>query len=577
MKLAEYRRRFYTNDKFPLRIGSGSIGGKAAGLTDIAASLAEDTKIETDYDLKVSIPSSVVIATDLFDEFMAQNRLYSVAYSDTADDRIAEEFQKASLPARLVGDLRSIVREVHTPLAIRSSSMLEDAIKHPFAGVYVTKMTPNNQPNEDERFRKLVETIKLVYASTFFEGAKRYTSAIGKKSSDEKMAVILQEVAGRRHDVRFYPDISGVARSHNYYPFGHATPTDGVVNLALGLGKAIVDGEPTWSYCPAYPASPAPFNGVNDMLKNTQTGFWSVNMAGLNEYDPTRENEYLRFGTLNEADYDNALHRIASTYDFQSDRIQMGTAGAGPKVVNFAPALGLHNSQINSVIRRVLTLCEHSVGRDVEIEFAITLEKGHGFGGDFSLLQVRPTMDTQADIRIDPDEVNSTRCIGYSNQVMGHGVSSNLQDIVFVRPDTFNPKHSAATAQEIGRINEQLQKEGRPYLLIGYGRWGTSDPWRGIPVMWDQISGAKTIFEMERDGMGFDFSQGSHFFHNMTSFNVSYFFVSKNHGDKLDMNWIEHQHLISEYSFVKHVRLETSLIVKVDSKTGKGVVCRVKR
>jgi len=572
MKLAEFQRRFYTDDMYPLCVGSGAIGGKAAGLVDITEAIEADATIKTDSEVTISIPRMVVIATDLFDEFMEQNRLYDAALSKIPDDRIAEEFQNAHLPVRLVGDLRSIAREVHMPLAVRSSSMLEDALKHPFAGVYATKMIPNNQPNEDQRFQKLVQAIKLVYASTFFEGARRYAQAIGKSSSDEKMAIIIQEVVGARHNDRFYPDISGVARSHNYYPFGHAQPADGVVNLALGLGKAIVDGEPTWSYCPAYPMSPPPFNGISDLLKCTQNNFWAVNMSSISEYHPTQENEFLARGLLSDAEYDNTLHRIASTYNAPSDRIEMGIGANGPRVINFAPALGLNESPLNTIIRNVLAVCEKSTGANVEIEFAITFNKSRGFDGRFGLLQVRPTASVQSEIEIDAWTSESPDSVVFSTRVMGHGMHRVIEDIVFVRPDTFEPRNSLIAAQEIGRINSHLQKEGRPYLLIGYGRWGTTDPWRGIPVVWDQISGAKVIVEAEMEEARSDFSQGSHFFHNMTSFDVSYFHVPSGQGFKLDMEWIERQQVISEHKYTKHVRVDSPLTVKVDGRNGRGVV-----
>ena len=311
--LTRFDRQFFTGKEKFNYIGSGSLGGKAHGLARMKGIIESKLIKKFAPDILINIPTLTVITTDYFDLFMKQNDLYDIVFSNKRDDLIAHAFQKADLPVQLVGDLRALVQDVHTPLAIRSSSKLEDAMYEPFASVYATKMIPNNQPGVDLRFKKLVESIKYVYASTFFKGASNYMKATHHNTLDEKMAVIIQEVVGFRYGDRFYPNISGVARSYNFYPTGHAKPEDGVVDLALGLGKAIVDDANAWSYSPAYPKTNPPYNSIGDLLKQTQTEYWAVNMGKPPAYDPIKETEYMLKYNLGDAEYDGTLRYIAST------------------------------------------------------------------------------------------------------------------------------------------------------------------------------------------------------------------------------------------------------------------------
>jgi hypothetical protein len=332
-----FDRSFFESDSAFTKIGDGAVGGKAHGLA-VAHQLLQRHFPEGGTDeIAINVPRFTVIGTDVFDAFIERNNLHDIAFSDEPDERIAHAFQKADLPVEHVGDLRALIEGVRTPLAVRSSSLLEDALAHPFAGVYETKMTPNNQPDVATRFRKLSEAIKFVYASAFFRQAKNYIRTTERTTHDEKMAVIIQEVVGRRYDTRFYPELSGVCRSYNFYPVGRVKPEDGVVNLALGLGKAIVDGGVTWVYSPQRPKAPPPFGSVRDLLRNTQTKFWAVNMAGPPAFDPIAEAEYLSHLELGDADYDGALSQLASTYNAQSDRLSPGVGPPGPRALNFAP------------------------------------------------------------------------------------------------------------------------------------------------------------------------------------------------------------------------------------------------
>jgi len=350
-ELLPFNRTKFLNAEHKLTyMGTGAIGGKAHGLANINHIILNELDQEKFKGIEVGIPAMTIIRTDVFDAFMTRNKLFDIAYSDTPDDRIAHAFQKANLPFEILGDLRALIAQVNVPLAVRSSSMLEDAMHEPFAGIYGTKMTPNNQTDTTSRFNKLAEAIKYVYSTTFFKSAKDYMKATPHKTEDEKMAVIIQEVIGKRFNDRFYPELSGVGRSHNYYAFGNADPKDGIVNLALGLGKTIVDGGFTWSYCPRYPKADPPFNSINEMLKNTQTTFWGVNMGKAPAYDPVKETEYMFNENIVVAEEDKTLRNVASTLDSQSGRIVMGISKQGPRLLNFAPILRLNEIPLNDLM-----------------------------------------------------------------------------------------------------------------------------------------------------------------------------------------------------------------------------------
>ncbi|MGZ5426492.1 MAG: PEP/pyruvate-binding domain-containing protein, partial [Thermoanaerobaculia bacterium] len=373
LALPRFDRRLFDGKEPATRMGEGPVGGKAAGLIRIRDTLASAFPGASP-DLEVSIPTMSVVTTERFDRFMEENRLEEVAISGESDDAIARAFQKGDLPADLVGDLRALSNGIHAPLAVRSSSLLEDALERPFAGVYATKMIPNNELEPDARFRKLAEAVKLVWASTYFRGAKAYRATVDAGPREEKMAVLLQEVVGLRHGERYYPDISGVARSYGYYRFGSARPEDGVVLLALGLGKTIVDGGVSWTYSPAHPRAPSPFASTADLLKSTQTEFWAVNMGKPPAYDPVRETEYLVSGSLTDAKEDGTLRFTASTWDAAADRLVPGAYVTGSRVLNFSPLLVHGEYALNDLVKSLLSLCGKAAEGPVEIEFAVTLD-----------------------------------------------------------------------------------------------------------------------------------------------------------------------------------------------------------
>jgi Pyruvate phosphate dikinase, AMP/ATP-binding domain len=523
--------------------------------------------------LTLDVPVMAVIATDFFDKFVAQNHLGELPFQKMTDQRIGDAFQKADLPVDLLGDLRALIQQVTTPLAVRSSSMLEDSLQRPFAGVYATKMIPNNQFDADTRFRRLTEAIKFVYASTFFREARDYMSTTARSYRDEKMAVILQEVVGQRHGDRFYPEISGVARSYNFYALSPASPRDGVVSLALGLGKIIVDGGTSWTYSPAFPRNPPPFSSVHGILDHTQNEFWAVNMGKPPAYDPINEVEYMSVGSLRHAENDEVLRYIASTFDPASERVVPGLNIRGPRVVDFAPLLVYEEFPLNEAVKAVLAASEKATGANVEIEFAATV---HGERGELprmrvGFLQVRPMVVSEDVVEVGSEDLNAPNAVVASDRVIGNGVE-DVRDVVYVRPEKFSITKTPQMAAEVGEINSRLRDAGVPYVLIGFGRWGSSHSSLGIPVDWSQICGARAIVESTLPQMDVDLSQGSHFFHNLSSFQASYFMVRHDSSHAIRWDWLEEQPAVGETEFVRHVRTSVPLTIRVDGRTSRGVI-----
>lgn len=569
-----FDRNFYDSEFDFTYIGKGSYGGKAQGLAQIRDVLADNIKKDEFPGIEINIPRLTVITTNMFDLFMKMNDLYDVAYSNERDDIIIHKFLNTDLPIELTGDLRAIIEKVHTPLAVRSSSLLEDAMYEPFAGIYGTKMIPNNQHDPGTRFKKLTEAIKFVYATTFSKEAKDYIKAVGKDIRDEKMAVIIQEIVGQRYSDRFYPNIAGVARSYNFYPAGKSKPEDGVVDLAIGLGKTVVDGGICWSYSPVKPKIQPPFGSVNDLMKNTQKEFWAVYMGQIKNYNPLKETEYMLTYNLSDAEYDGTLNFVASTYDAASDRVNPGTYNPGPRIINFAPILSLNVIPLNKLILKVLKICEEKFKTAVEIEFALSLDKNKCSPAKLGFLQVRPMVVSNEKVEILDEEFNSSEKLLSSNYVLGNGTNEKITNVVFVKPEVFNAKDTPAITTELEQINTILLEEKKPYLLIGFGRWGSSDPWLGIPVNWSQISGSKVIVESLLPNMNVDLSQGSHFFHNITSFQIFYFSLPLRDEYQINWDWLNKQKTINELQFIKHVELNKPLLIKVDGTKGKGVILK---
>ncbi|RME87188.1 MAG: hypothetical protein D6770_10050 [Anaerolineae bacterium] len=551
-----------------IRIGEGELGGKAHGLVHIREVLNTDLNMEQFPGITLDIPPLAVIGTGVFDAFIKENNLHEVVYRDhISDEDLTRAFLESPLPAEVLTDLRALVEQVHTPLAVRSSSLLEDARYEPFAGVYATKMIPNKGKDTNLRLRQLVEAIKFVYASTFFRHARNYRRATGHTEEEESMAVVIQKLVGKHHGERFYPEISGVARSYNYYPVGRAKPEEGVVYLALGLGKTIVDGEPCWMYSPAHPKVEPPFGSVEKLLKETQTDFWVLNMGEPLQRAPTSETEYLLRENLTVAEQDGVLRYLASTYSPLSGRLSIGTGFPGPRALTFAPILVLEEIPLNRLLVELLEICQHALGAPVEIEFAMTLNPHR-----FALLQVRSMLAPTGETRLEVEDLRGEHVLVATENAMGNGTLETIRDVVYVRPENFELRYSARIAPELERINERLVAEGRPYLLIVLGRLGTSDPWLGIPVRWAQISGACAVVEATGSNVRVELSRGSHFFHNIVSLGVKYLMLSSSSRYTVDWEWLDRQEGEEETEFVRHVRLPNPLQIRVDGYSGRGVI-----
>ncbi|HET7293383.1 MAG TPA: PEP/pyruvate-binding domain-containing protein [Vicinamibacteria bacterium] len=567
-ELPSFARRFFGADETFTSIGGGEIGGKAAGLRRARQGLDARPAALRFASLAIEVPTLTVIGTAVFEEFLARNRLDTAALAERDDREIAHAFQRGELPPAILGDLWALVREVRAPLAVRSSSRLEDALAHPFAGVYATKMTPNNQHDPESRFRRLTEAVKFVFASTFLEGARAYRASLGPLAARESMAVIVQEVVGRRHGPRFYPDLSCVARSLNYYPFGPARPEDGVMSLALGLGKQIVDGGRCFTLSPRHPGSGPPFASAKALLDETQTSFWAVNMGPSPAYDPAAETEYLVSGTLAEAETDGALGLAASTYDWQRDRVVPGLSAAGPRVIDFAPLRLWHDIPWSEAVGGLLEQFERDLGAPVEVELAATFEGGLGRLG---FLQVRPMAAAAGDGELADADLASPLAVVASERALGHGAVPALRDVVFLRP-RFDMRDSPAAARELVEMNRALLEAGRPYLLIGFGRWGSSDAWLGVPVQWGHVSGARALVEMSPEGRVIEPSQGSHFFHNLLGLGVPYLQVAQD--GRVDWEFLLGLPRRRETPRVIHAECAAGLCVRVDGRRGRGVVLR---
>ncbi len=562
-----FESRLLNPDGSICTIGSGSLGGKAQGLALIREALVSELDPAEFPDITIDIPQMAVIGTDTFDTFMNDNHLAEIAFSDLPDDRISHAFQQGELPFEVLGDLRSLIENVHTPIAVRSSSLLEDAKHKPFAGVYATKMIPNREFDPDVRFRQLVEAIKFVYASSYSRNAKNYCSSVGNQIEEEKMAVIIQKIIGKRNYTRFYPELSGVARSYNYYPLPPTKPEEGVVNLALGLGKTIVDGGISWTYSPAYPKIEPPFGSVKELINGTQVEFWSVNMGNQVEYDPIKETEYLLKENIVTAEKDGSLRYLCSTYNPQSGSLTAGTGFKGPRALTFAPLLVIQELPLNHLILRLLAICEQALNTPVEIEFAMTFRPNQ-----FGFLQVRSMVIPEDEVHVMKDELSGEDVFLASNIVFGNGVVKSIKDVLYIKPEEFELRHARLVVKELENFNNSMLELGLPYLLIVFGRLGTLDPWLGIPVRWAQISGAKVIVETTKENVKVELSQGSHFFHNIINLNIKYFCIPFNSPSQVDWNWLESQELVEEGRFVRHVRLQEPLRVRVDGRTSKGVI-----
>ena len=562
-----------------LRIGSGSLGGKARGLAFVRHLLRKSRITRRFPGVRVSVPPAVVLATDVFDQFVTENNLLDFALNCDDDAEIQRRFLEAPLSITLTEDLKSFLAEVHHPLAVRSSSLLEDSQYQPFTGVYETFMLGNQEADPDARLAALNEAIRRVYASTFSRHAKSYVRATPYRLEEEKMAVILQQVVGTQHSQRFYPDFSGVVRSRNYYPVPPMTFEDGIAAVALGLGRAVVDGGKCLTFCPRYPQNLVQFSSVEDILQNSQSEFWALELDGAADGRPGHWHEK-RF-KLHAAETDGTLQALASTYSRDNHAVYDGVSRPGARIVTFAPMLKHGTFPLAEILDVLVRVGEDALGNPVEIEFAVRLPQtfnampipATGQVAEFGFLQIRPLTLSRNTEDLSLDNVRPEQLICQSSKVLGNGRIDDLHDIVVVDSQRFERSRSQEVAEAVARLNRQLCDENRPYLLIGVGRWGSTEPWLGIPVEWDEISGARVIVEAGFRDFRVTPSQGSHFFQNLTAFRVGYFTVNPDAGEgSADWQWLTEQPSIEEQGCVRHLQFAEPIRVIMNSRTSQGVI-----
>ncbi len=550
------------------RIGGGSLGGKARGLAFVRRLLADSALRRAFPGLELQVPQAVVLGTDVFDRFLDDNDLRDFAIAEEDEALLVSRFLAAPFPAAVRLDLLAFLRVARHPLAVRSSSILEDSQHQPFSGVYQTLMLANAQVSEEARLEQVVEAIKRVYASTFSRQAKGYMRATPFRLEEEKMAVILQRVVGRAHAGRFYPDFAGVARSQNDYATPPLVPEDGIAAVALGLGRLVVEGGSCLRFCPRHPRHALQFSSAREMSKGSQRAFWAVELERrADREDPADETLY----GLDAAEADGTLAAVASTYSAENDAVYDGISRSGQRLVSFASILKHGGFPLAEVLDGLLRLGAWGMGGPVEIEFAVDL----GPPAEFGVLQLRPLAPSRGVQAVDLAGIEDDRILCRSQSVLGSGRIEELHDVVVVDRSRFERARSRQAAQELARFNAELLTQGVRYLLIGVGRWGSADPWLGIPVSWDQISGARVIVEAGFADTNVAPSQGTHFFQHLTSFDVGYFTVNPDAGDGfVDWDWLAAQPALHETSCVRHLRFDAPLLVRMDGRSHSGVVLK---
>ena len=556
------------------RIGEGSLGGKGRGLAFLDNIIKMHPEFNSLEGAKVQIPRTVVLCTDVFDQFMEQNNLYQIALSDASDDDILRHFLRAQLPDSLIADFFTFFEAVKSPIAIRSSSLLEDAHYQPFAGIYSTYMIPYLD-DKYAMLEMLACAIKGVYASVYYRDSKAYMAATSNVIDQEKMAVILQEVVGKQYDGRYYPNISGVLRSLNYYPIGDERAEDGIASLALGLGKYIVDGGQTLRVSPYHPHQVLQTSEMETALRETQTRFYALDTRHVGNDFKVDDGFNILNLKVKEAERDNSLNFIASTYDPYDQVIRDGLYEGGRKVISFAGVLQQNVFPLPELLQMSMRYGAEAMRRPVEIEFACNLNADRT--GSLYLLQIRPIVDQKQMLDEDLAAISDTDCLLRSHNSLGHGVTEDVTDVVYVKTDDrFSAADNPTIAREIEKLNKEYLDRGTNYVLVGPGRWGSSDSWLGIPVKWPHISAARVIVEVALKNYRVDPSQGTHFFQNLTSFGVGYFTIDENRNDGcFHKATLDAMPAVEETEHVRVVRFEKGLRIMMDGKKGEGVVVAI--
>ena len=558
------------------RIGSGSIGGKARGIAFISYLMKNFLDKDKFSEIDLRIPTTVILGTDVFDDFLDANNLRDFALTEEDDEKIKSRFLSAqNFPVDVSSKLFALLDKIREPIAVRSSSLLEDSQGQPFAGVYDTFMLPNFHSDIQVRLDHLLTAIKLIYASIFSKIAKEYLKATSYRLEEEKMAVIIQKIVGNIHEERFYPEISGVAKSINFYPSPPIKPTDGIVSVALGLGKAVVEGDKVVRFCAKYPEKPLHSLTMEDLLNYSQTKFYALNLSEEENVCYDGCDSLTKQYDLTTAEKDGTLNYVGSTYSYENDAIYDGISRSGVRLVTFAPILKHKIFPLPEIINYVTVMGKRGMSSEVEIEFAAKLSVPPKQKKEFYLLQMRPLVVNEETEKVAFRDYHKEDMVAYSEYSLGNGIQKEMKDIVFVDVDTFDRSKSSEAAEELAAINSRLREKKKEYLLIGVGRWGSTDPWLGIPVTWDMISYARTIVEANFRDFDVTPSQGSHFFQNITAFKVGYLTVdTKKRKGFVDWKWLREQKTVKKMKFATHIRLKKPVTVKIDGRSNKGVILK---
>ena len=566
----------FDRDKFDryahfARIGDGSLGGKGRGLAFLDSIIKKHPEFNEREGVSVSIPKTVVLCTDVFDKFMESNNLYPIALSDASDEEILRHFLRAQLPDKYIADFFTFFEATDRPIAIRSSSLLEDSHYQPFAGIYSTYMIPNLD-DKYQMLQMLAAAIKSVYASVYYKDSKAYMTATSNVIDQEKMAVILQEVVGKQYGDKYYPNISGVLRSINYYPIGDETSEEGIASLALGLGKYIVDGGQTLRVSPYHPTQVLQTSEMETALRQTQTQFYALDMKDVGDYFKVDDGFNILKMKVKDADKDGSLNYIASTYDPYDQVIRDGIYDGGRKIISFCGVLQHGVFPLPELMQMSMKYGAESMRRPVEIEFACNINNDRT--GEFYLLQMRPIVDSKQVLDEDLASIDDSACLLRSHNSLGHGISEDVVDVVYIKTDdNFTAANNPRIADEVERINRKFVAEGKNYVLVGPGRWGSSDYWLGIPVKWPHISAARVIVEAGLANYRVDPSQGTHFFQNLTSFGVGYFTVNTYKNDGIyQKELLDAMPAVEETQYVRHVRFDRPLRIMMDGMKQEGII-----
>jgi len=575
--MSDFTKQRFEFEASYTKIGSDLLGGKGRGIAFIRTLLARYNFKQNYPNVKITVPSTVAISTDEFDKFISENSLQKFKKNNLnfSNAKIAEEFLKGKLSEGLKKKLLVILKNMKKPLVVRSSSLLEDSQNYPFAGMYSTYMIPNNNKDEKIRLEQLCQAIKLVYASVFYNDARAYIESTSAKIEEEKMAVIIQELIGDEYNGRFYPTFSGVAQSYNYYPISHQKREEGIVSLAVGLGYSVVGGEQVIRFSPKHPDIITEFSNIDSILKNSQRELYVLNLKNFKPQLSENEETMLEKINISDIAGDGTLYNVVSTLDKNDGMIRDGYSEDGPLIVTFAGILKYDVFPLASILNEILETGQKSMGCPVEIEFAVNLDPENKKPPVFALIQIRPIIISQevSKIKWDEKDFSKEQVLIKSNKALGNGVISEVKDIIYVIPETFDSSKTIEIAKEIGDFNKKLK--GTPYLLIGPGRWGTKDKWLGIPVNWKEISNVKVMVETAFEDYNIKPSQGTHFFQNIVSRGVGYINISLNKKESfLDWDWLNTQKARQHSKYIRHLKLNTSLLIKLDGRNGRAIILK---